>query len=193
MLFFGHLGITAAVTKIIDITFPAEAADSDNGIRRKIVSMVSKFRKADGSIDYRMVIIGSMLPDIIDKPLALVMDNSVYFSGRGICHGLLFNLLLLTGGIIFRKAWLRVIWFGSLIHLLLDSIWRAPVTLFWPLYGWFPPTVYDTWLEDMLRGLMTKPVVFILEMTGLSLVTYIAYRVIRSNGVKNLIKHGRIR
>jgi inner membrane protein len=193
MLLFAHVGITAAVTKLIDTAFPVDAARSDNGVRQQISSAVNRFRDADGVIDYRMIIIGSMLPDIIDKPLALVMDNAVYFSGRGIFHSLLFNLLLLFGGIVFRKTWLRVLWFGSLMHLLLDSIWHAPVTLFWPFLGWFPPYDYDSWLGNIWEGLVTNPEVFIPEIAGFLVVAFIASRVIRGNGLMRLIKNGEIR
>lgn len=193
MLLFSHVGITTAVAKIVDIAFPADAANSDVGVRHKAASVVNRFRNTDGTIDYRMVIIGSMLPDIIDKPLALFINNPDYFSGRGIFHSLLFNLILLSGGILLKRAWLRVLWFGSLMHLLLDSIWNVPVTLFWPLMGWFPPRDYDTLLQQILKDLVSKPEVFIPEILGFFVVAFIAFRVIKTDGIKKFLKNGTVR
>jgi len=35
----------------------------------------------------------------------------------------------------YQKAWLLAIATGMFTHLMLDSMWAAPQTLLWPLYG----------------------------------------------------------
>jgi len=39
----------------------------------------------------------------------------------------------------YQKAWLLAIATGMFTHLMLDSMWGAPQTLLWPLYGWAFP------------------------------------------------------
>ena len=48
------------------------------------------------SIDYRLVMVGALLPDLLDKPLALWLA----FPGRTFGHTLLFGVLLLVVSLI---------------------------------------------------------------------------------------------
>ncbi len=121
MLLFGHLGLTYAA-----------AAAADKG------GLKGKLEKFNRHIDYRLVFIGAILPDLIDKlVIFLIADGSIH-SGRIFAHSLLFILLLAgIGWRIWRKSrqpWLLTLAACSLIHLILDSMWLYPNTLFWPVY-----------------------------------------------------------
>jgi hypothetical protein len=49
------------------------------------------------NLDFRMVFIGSLLPDIIDKPLGFfLLPEVVNFNARSVGHSLSFNVLLLS-------------------------------------------------------------------------------------------------
>lgn len=56
---------------------------------------------------------------------------------------------------------------GSLMHHLLDGMWRYPATFLWPLYGWgFPPGLPEEWFWQWLAGLLHDPSVYVPEVTG---------------------------
>ena len=92
-------------------------------------------------IDYRAVAIGSVLPDLIDKPIGLLLSGIYTYESRAFGHSLLFALCLGVLTLILRfrsKAgpFLSVFFICVIFHDLLDEMWRQPETLFWPLFGW---------------------------------------------------------
>ena len=118
-------------------------------------------------IDYRLVLAGAVLPDFVDKPLAL----AGFGGGRSIAHTLLFAVVLsvLVGALGRRRAWrwaalgLAV---GVWLHLALDAMWEAPDVLLWPAYGLpFPvPEPMDLW--RLLMSLLASPVLLGEEIMG---------------------------
>ncbi len=87
---------------------------------------------------------GAVLPDLIDKPLGLLITGSGGF-GRIYAHTLLFFLLLISAGCLSRGMYSRRVGTlvlsaaaGVLSHQLLDVLWLLPVTWYWPLLGPFP-------------------------------------------------------
>jgi len=90
-------------------------------------------------------ILGSVLPDLIDKPLGYIVFPSIG-DGRLIAHSLIgFALVLLISGALFRDRLLTAgLGIGILSHQILDEMWKIPVNWFYPLLGPFP--VYQ--MED---------------------------------------------
>jgi len=85
-------------------------------------------------LDYRLLALASLLPDIIDKPLAVfVFSNSkaaLLFS-----HTLLAHLLVWVGVAVNRGRGLPyALAFSG--HLIADRIWEFPQTFLFPLRGW---------------------------------------------------------
>lgn len=120
--------------------------------------------------------LGSMLPDIIDKPLGLIVFGSPNM-GRTAAHTLLFLLLLSALSFSSRDVRLFSLTWGMLVHLSLDFMWNSPQILFWPLLGPFPSApLLDTmsYLEMLLSGLK-NPVVAIPEFVGLAYLLFFAY------------------
>ncbi len=121
MLLFGHLGLTLGIFLSLGFILP-------------------RLREF---IDFRYLALGSMLPDIIDKPLGKLIFAQTLANGRIIGHTLLFSLsLALLGFYIYEKKrnpWLLACAAGSFFHLLEDRMWANPVTFFWPLFGWSFP------------------------------------------------------
>lgn len=120
------------------------------------------------------VAIGSMLPDIIDKPLGEIVYGTPNM-GRIFAHTLLF--LLLLAGIAFYTKDIRLasLCGGVLFHLSLDFMWNSPVILFWPLLGSFPLALHvdvASYLQMLLIGL-THPIVLLPELAGLAYFMYI--------------------
>lgn len=106
--------------------------------------------RSTGRIDYRLILLGAILPDLIDKPLAFVLNLDT----RLWAHTLLFLFGTLAASLVPRWAALRLVGFGVATHLLLDEIWNEPAIAWYPAFGWeFPtqPFTVDGWLESLLH------------------------------------------
>ena len=91
-------------------------------------------------LDHRGIFLGSLLPDVIDKPMGLIiLPELLGANGRTIGHTLLFNLLLLALGVVLLRSMRSytplVLALSSAGHLAMDQMWQTPETLFWPLLG----------------------------------------------------------
>jgi hypothetical protein len=120
--------------------------------------------------------LGSMLPDIIDKPLGQLVHGTPAM-GRTFSHTLLFLLLIFALAIYLRDARLTSLSWVVLAHLALDSMWASPVILLWPLLGPFPQSsVVDAWryMEMLLQGLK-DPFILVPECLGLVEVIYLLF------------------
>jgi hypothetical protein len=120
--------------------------------------------------------LGSMLPDIIDKPLGLIVFGSPSM-GRIFAHTLLFLMLLSALCVYSRDIRFISITWGVLIHFSLDFMWNSPKTFLWPLLGPFPSVpLLDTmsFLQMLLSGLK-NPGILIPEIAGLAYLIFFAY------------------
>jgi membrane-bound metal-dependent hydrolase YbcI (DUF457 family) len=120
--------------------------------------------------------LGSMLPDIIDKPMGLIVFGSPSM-GRTFAHTLLFLMLLSALCLHSRDIRFISLTWGLLIHLSLDVMWNSPETLLWPLLGPFPSApLLNTmsYLEMVLSGLK-NPSILIPEVAGLAYLIFFAY------------------
>ena len=126
MLPLSHVGFTTAAAKIAETIFRIK------------------------QMDYRVLVLASLLPDLIDKPLANVLEGSYIYESRAFGHSLIFLLcvFLLT---LVQMLWSRCNWIfpaflGILLHDFLDAMWLHPGIFFWPLEGWqFPKPVDEAW------------------------------------------------
>jgi len=154
MLLLGHTGITLAVTR----TFEKIAVN--RGMKR-----------ISDLIDYRLVLVSSMLPDIIDKPLGHIFLRETLGNGRLFAHTLIFLLILFSLGLFFWKRFKRpgllILAGGSFIHDILDSMWFHLETFLWPSYGWsFPKGGSGGYVWHVLNKLMTDPHIYVPEIVG---------------------------
>ncbi|MFH0847813.1 MAG: metal-dependent hydrolase [Chloroflexota bacterium] len=170
MLVFGHAGLTVG------------AAMLARGVLNKIEpKQASRFTFWLKSLDLRFLTLGSLLPDIIDKPLGLILFARSIGYGRIFCHSLLFLILITAGGLwLYHKRgrhWLFTLALGTASHLVLDEMWAYPVSLFWPLYGMnFPREEPGSYLLILLHELLTEPKVYIPEMVGILVFVILALR-----------------
>lgn len=118
MLLFGHIGITL-------------------GIFFGLLYLIPQLQTI---IDPTYLVIGSLLPDLIDKPLGIIIYSSTIANGRTIAHTLLFSFtLFLTGLYLYDKRGdtkILTLASCSIFHLMEDQMWASPRTLFWPFLGW---------------------------------------------------------
>ena len=204
MLFFGHIGITTGLVKVSqNLVVGRKSGYSENYLKPHYgKAQIRQYILLDGirnkikSIDYRFVLIGSLLPDIIDKPMWFFTSNNFAWAGRGYAHTFLFNLLLLIGGLIlvtrWSKTWLITIALCGFIHLVFDQMWLNTTTLWWPLLGPIPREATVGWLTSMVQGLISNPYVYISETVGFIITLYIALRLIISRRVRHFLKTGDI-
>ncbi len=86
-------------------------------------------------------IAGSLFPDLLDKPLTLLMPG-LFGSTRTIGHTLLLASLVVPAALILwhqDRSFVGIAFAGTvLVHQILDMMWIQPVTWFFPLCGMFP-------------------------------------------------------
>ena len=140
----------------------------------------TRYSFRDPQMDLRFLVLGAMIPDLIDTPVGFVLWPQVE-NVRLFAHSLLFAaavmaaVLLLTRRGRPRKRWMPVA-VGILLHLVFDAMWRQPETLWWPFQGWaFTSTGYAT-VGEYLAWLLTDPVTWLLEAVGLLYLMYLARR-----------------
>ena len=138
-------------------------------------------------IDYRLILLGSILPDLIDKPLAFVLS----LEGRLWAHTFLFLFAILA--LSFVRSWrgLRLVGFGVSTHLLLDRIWNQPAVVLYPAYGWtFAPASFD--VDLWFQALLHDPLIQAGEIIGLAVLVGFAWASgIRSwQALADFVRHG---
>jgi membrane-bound metal-dependent hydrolase YbcI (DUF457 family) len=145
-------------------------------------------------VDLAFLALGSMLPDIIDKPLGLLAFGTAE-QGRTFGHTLLFLMILATLAVYLKDIRLASVSAGVLAHLVLDSMWKSPAILFWPLLGNFLP-VQDLGVSDYILTLLyglRNPMVWVPEVLGLSYLIFFAFesRHVIAARWRNLVATGR--
>lgn len=205
MLIFGHTGITLGTTVLLNETLVKRHTvltranelrerpkasriihsyqnDASRGIVLWLTSLANR-------IDIRLLLVGSLLPDIIDKPVGLFFFAETLGSGRVFCHTLLFLILINLPGLYLywtrNKNWLSVLSFGTFTHLILDEMWLTPQTLLWPLYGFsFQKMGHHYWMQDI--------VVYICELVGGVIVICFVWVLVRRGKLYAFLRKGQV-
>ena len=146
-------------------------------------------------VDIRLLLVGSMLPDIIDKPVGMFFFRETFSSGRIFAHSLLFLVVLSAVGLYlykkWRKTWLLVLASGTFIHLALDQIWLMPKTVLWPLLGFsFERIEITDWYTLWFREMISYPEVFIPELIGLGILLWFGAALVARKKVGTFLKRG---
>lgn len=89
-------------------------------------------------LDYRYAIAGSLLPDVLDKPVGRVFFRDQFDTGHLWGHTLLVNVVFFA--VLFflrgrRKRKLVLVPIASLLHLAEDGMWNQARVFWWPLFG----------------------------------------------------------
>lgn len=133
----------------------------------------------DPAMDLRWVLVGSLLPDLIDKPLGSILFVDHFGAHRLFAHALVFPVVLLFAVLIatrrrspLRRGLIGLV-IGALFHLVLDGAWAEPEGFFWPLFGWPFPPADPVALVPLLREMLTDPLVWAGEAAGLAYLGYL--------------------
>jgi hypothetical protein len=131
----------------------------------------------DPKVDVRFLLIGAILPDLVDLPVGTVLFADRYSTGELWFHSLLLpivymaTVLALTRRGRRRRAWMAL-GVGWLFHLLIDGMWVNQEVFLWPFFGWaIPPGEAPFWPLAWERA-MSDPWRWITEAIGL---TYLAW------------------
>jgi len=158
------------------------------------LKLASPWRKG---LSRRLILLGTILPDLIDKPLYYGLSWMTGKSGadlgmiagtRSFGHTAVALLLMTLTAFIFRIRWLAAISIGVATHLLLDNLGDRLLlgrdatirALAWPFMGWqFPPYPFHDMHQHL--GQITEPYFLITEIAGFLFLCweYWKYRKIR--------------
>jgi len=188
MLLLGHAGITLGAATLL-----AGALKSSHSTQ---IRKVSWFASLSSYIDIRLLLIGSLLPDIIDKPVGQLFFRETFSQGRIFSHTLLFLVVITAVGFYLykrhRRVWLLTLSAGTFMHLVLDEIWLVPGTLFWPLLGFtFGRIELTGWASNIFQALLSDPAVYIPEAIGLVILLWFGLVLVRQKKVGAFIKYGK--
>src|SRR6059058_2857384 len=145
--------------------------------------------KSPARFDYRLVLFGSILPDLIDKPLgyALGLETRIW------SHTFVFLFAILAASFAPNLWSLRFIGFGVATHLLVDRIWEMPWVVLYPAYGWgFHPASQDA--EHWIATLLHDPLVQAGEIVGVAILVLFAWRKHLGSwrALREFVRHGTV-
>ena len=191
MLILGHLGVTGIIVKTYEKIIP----NKSNGDNKYI--------------DYRVVMLGALLPDIIDKPIVEIMYGLKTHSGHWFAHSLIFSHLLILVGIAFLviKKNKNFLLFGicSLLHQFMDIMILKPNIFIYPFFGKIlfivPKNLgfVDKVMEPIYRRIpyfrdvkdyFLEPYIYIFELIGGLFMVYYIWEMIKKKRIKLFFKKG---
>ena len=186
MLIAGHIGITLAIAKYVPRAIAG--IQGQCGPWRGTHTFKPSWTER---LDDRVLVIGSMLPDIVDKPLALfIAPHMVNHTLRNYGHTLIFALVLLAVTLVvaawIKRAWPVALALSSAGHLALDLMWNSPRILLWPFVT---PTFDPSFINEL--GPSPVPIYIVAEALGLMIICWIGLRLMVGGNVGNWLLTGR--
>lgn len=122
-------------------------------------------------IDYRYVLIGAVLPDLVD---AILYRGS---PDRGVAHSIVAVIAVAVVVILGLRGERRLAVFGIpvgwLLHLVGDGMWNAPRTFLWPAFGTeFAASPGEPYSWDLLTDPLAHLGTWGAEVAGLLLLAW---------------------
>jgi inner membrane protein len=210
MFIFGHIGYTLTATLLLNnplhinlIIAKETDQKADNGEVAHFKGPSAKFWKLikqTRGLDLRFLIIGSLLPDIIDKPIGRYFFNTTFGTGHLFCHTLLFAVILFLAGFIiafkYKNSFMLMLAIGTFVHLILDGMWQEPKILLWPLFGFgfgkSTPIPFGTYLWNLVLQLFKTPWEGIPELIAAIIVVWFVWLLWRQKKLRSFILHGKV-
>ena len=149
-------------------------------------------------VDYRFILIGAILPDLLDGALGLFFFDGP--AGRWIAHSLLLNVAVTVAIILFLRGETRQSVFGIgvgwLLHLVGDGMWDAPETFLWPLAGTeFALSPREPYSWDLFVHPLDHAWTWGGELVGIAILAWfwVAFSLGKGDRLKIFLKDGYLR
>lgn len=219
MIFFGHIGLTLAAARVFEKSVPAKPAigkafsgyTSTTGYHSATV--VSPLEKLQGrSLDYRIILIGSILPDLFDKSVIYFLAGESFRSGRALAHTLVFSLVLICLGLLlhigYKEGRMLQLGLTGVFHLAMDQMWKYPDVLFWPVEKSriLPQKAAEVWTEiythvlenssseitlSSFNRLFRDPFVYLPEIIGFGILVVFIWSLVRRKKLSAFLRMGK--
>lgn len=131
----------------------------------------------DPKVDVRFLLLGAILPDLIDLPIGTLILADRYSTGELWFHSLIVPTIFITGVLVAtrrgrrRRAWMAL-GVGWLFHLLLDGIWVSQEVFLWPVFGDIPAGESPYWPLAWERA-VSDPWRWVKEALGLGYLIWL--------------------
>lgn len=161
--------------------------------------LVARYVFRDAAMDLRWVALGSILPDLIDKPIASILFNDFFHTHRVYGHTLLFAVAAMVAALVAtrrgsaaRQAAFGLV-IGAFVHLVLDGAWTSPDGFLWPFFGWSFPPVSGSDFPALIGAMITNPLVWVGEGLGAAYLGYLWRRYLGVPGsLRRFARDGRV-
>lgn len=132
----------------------------------------------DPKVDVRFLLLGAILPDLIDLSVGTVIMADLYSTGELWFHTLLVASVYMTMVLLLtrrgrRRRAFMALGVGWLFHLLLDGMWTDPELFFWPFFGLEMATGESPFWPLAWDRAMSDPWRWALEVVGLVYLTWL--------------------
>ena len=164
-----------------------------------MTTLIARYVFRDPGMDLRWLALGSLLPDLIDKPIGSIRWHDVFHAHRLFGHALiapvtgLFLVMVLTRR---RSAARRagiVVVLGWFIHLVLDGVWASPEGFLWPFFGWDFPRIAGSEFWTLVGDMVASPLVWAGEAIGAAYLLYLwRIRLAEPGAVRAFLRDGRV-
>lgn len=162
MFIFGHTGITSAIIRVYE-----KSKYGTNYFHKKI--------------DYRIVALCSIAPDLIDKPLGLLYPTLVGNRTRLAAHTWFSCVIVLGLGFFYRKRGNSLLYSVSfMLHMLGDRMWKIqdlPVFLF-PFLG--TPKIFEQHAMERWKNIAQDTYTMSAELIGIVCLIWLIYDLFKS-------------
>jgi hypothetical protein len=149
-------------------------------------------------IDYRFVLLGAVLPDVVDGLLGLFFFDGP--EGRWIAHSMLAVIVVGTAIVVGLRAEARLRVFGVavgwLLHLVADGMWQAPRTFLWPAFGTkFATKPIEPYSWDLFAHPFDHLGTWGAELVGVAILTWfwVAFRMGEGGRARMFLRDGYLR
>jgi hypothetical protein len=174
MFIIGHIGLTIAIIILGLIIF-------------KRTDLLQK-------LDFRIIAVIAILPDIIDKTVGHIIFRDSLNNGRLFSHSLVF-LVVFT--ILFYLV-VRIYWWSMALpiatHQVFDILWNYEKSWYWPAFGWgFERLERDPW-NRWIEALLNDPYIYSTEILGAAalIIIFVYFGLYKKDRFLSAMRTGRL-
>lgn len=132
----------------------------------------------DPKVDIRFLLIGAVLPDLVDLPIGTIILADRYSTGELWAHSLIAPTAYMAVVLIAtrrgrrRRAWMAL-GIGWMLHLLLDGMWVDSDVFLWPFFGWEMPAGEAPYWSLAVERALSDPWRWAKEAVGLAYLLWL--------------------